>query len=234
MSRLAIIPARKGSKGLKDKNIKILCGKPLMAYTIESAVASGMFDRIILSTDSPEYALTGEKYGAEVPFLRSEETSGDLASSWDVVREVIERLNGMGDYYDEIMLLQVTSPLRNEADIKNCVGLMSEKEANAIISLSEMEHSPLWCNTVSDDLNIDDFEKDELASLPRQQLPVYYRENGAIFYIKTDELYKKKMFSDRCYAYIMPKERSIDIDDEFDLKMAEFIMSYYSDQNQHV
>ena len=117
MKNLAIIPARSGSKGLKDKNIKMLSGKPLMAYTIEAAIESKMFCKVMVSTDSGNYAEIAREYGAEVPFLRSNELSGDKAGSWEVVLEVLQQYQTVGEIFDTVCLLQPTSPLRDSADI---------------------------------------------------------------------------------------------------------------------
>ena len=174
---IAIIPARSGSKGVKDKNIRELLGKPLLAYSIEAAEKSGCFDNIFVSTDDERYALIAEKYGADASFLRSEETSSDTADSWSVVREVIDRLKIQGKRYDNIMLLQPTSPLRTEQDIISSFDLMTLKNANAILSITEAEHSPLWCNTIEEDLCMDHFRNEKYAKYPRQMLPKYYRLN---------------------------------------------------------
>ena len=118
MKNIAIITARSGSKGLPHKNIKLLNGKPLMAWSIEAALKSGMFDTVIVSTDSEEYARIAREYGAEVPFLRSEATSGDNANSWDTVAEVLDNYRKLGREFDTFMLLQPTSPLRSAEDIQ--------------------------------------------------------------------------------------------------------------------
>ena len=119
MKAIAIIPARSGSKGLHDKNIKLLNGKPLIAYTINAAIESNCFENIMVSTDSDKYADISKDNGAEVPFLRTEELSGDSASSWDVVREVLSKYKSMGQTFDYVALLQPTSPLRDYMDIVN-------------------------------------------------------------------------------------------------------------------
>lgn len=224
--RIAIIPARSGSKGLKDKNIKLLNGKPLMAYTIEAAINSRAFDVIFVSTDSEEYARTASRYGADAHFLRSAKNSSDKAGSWDAVREVIKQFEEEGFLFDEIMLLQPTSPLRSSEDIVNAIDTMVKYDALAVESLTEMDHSPLWSNTLPEDFCMDNFFT-EYSNMPRQMLPVYYRENGAVYLLKRVLIDQKdsEIFSNRCYAYIMPKERSIDIDSEFDFKMAEVFMS---------
>lgn len=222
--RIAIIPARSGSKGLPDKNIKELCGKPLMAYSIECALNSGCFDKVFVSTDSQKYADIAISYGADASFLRSANNSSDTANSWDVVKEVIERFHLNGECYDEIMLLQATSPLRQIEDIKNAISLFYEKNANAVVSVTECEHSPLWCNTLPKDLSMDHFENGEYKNLPRQMLPTFYRYNGAIYLILSEELKKENMFEQGCYAYIMDQQRSIDIDSELDFVTAEALM----------
>lgn len=225
MRRIAIIPARSGSKGLKDKNIKELNGKPLIAYSIEAALASKMFDKVFVSTDSQKYADIAIQYGADASFLRSEENSSDTAGSWDVIREVISKLKDMGEEYDEVMLLQATSPLRTVEDIVKSIELLHEKKGNAVVSLTECDHSPIWCNTLPEDKSMDNFDKEEYKDLPRQMLPKFYRYNGAIYLVTAEELQKKeRMLEKGCYAYVMPQNRSIDIDTALDFMIAETIM----------
>ena len=223
MKSIAIIPARSGSKGLKDKNIKDLCGKPLIAYTIEAAINSKMFDIVMVSTDSEKYAEISRKYGAEIPFLRSSATSSDTASSWDVVREVLERYKDLGQVFDNIMLLQPTSPLRTAKDIVDAFQLKKKKRAKAIVSVCEMDHSPLWSNTLPESLSMEGFI--QTNSVPRQQLPTYYRINGAIYLVETSILHSdKRIFDNNCFAYIMPRDRSVDIDTELDFDIAEVVI----------
>ena len=224
--RIAIIPARSGSKGLVDKNIKYLHGKPLIAYSIDAAIESESFDTVFVSTDSEKYAEVAKKFGADAHFLRSESNSSDYASSWDAIREVVYNFEREGTFFDEVMLLQPTSPLRTKEDIKNAIEVMNEKNALAVESLTEMDHSPLWSNTLAEDGNMDSFFN-KYSNMPRQELPTYYRENGAIYLIKRNLLEKKDedIFSERCFAYVMAREKSIDIDCELDFAMAEFLLS---------
>lgn len=224
MGNIAIITARSGSKGLPDKNIRKLCGKPLIAYSIECALQSGQFDKVFVSTDSGKYAQIAERFGADASFLRSVETSGDTAGSWDVVREVIYKFEERGEFFDRIMLLQPTSPLRTVSDIRNSFALMEEKGADSVVSVCEMEHSPLWSNTLGEDLCMDNFRQGNYCDVRRQDLPTYYRLNGAVFLVKREELEQPQMLRHHSYAYIMPTERSIDIDTEFDFKIAECYM----------
>lgn len=227
MKSLAIIPARSGSKGLKDKNIKPLNGRPLIWYSVQAALNSGEFAKVVVSTDSPRYAEIARDCGAEVPFFRSEKLAGDNASSWAVVKEVLDFYRDGGVSFDSVMLLQPTSPLRTADDISEAFRLLARANANAIISVTEMEHSPLWSNVLPPDKSLDNFIPPEY-NVARQKLPTYYRYNGAI-YLARDTLFDKILdTSEWCgvFAYIMPKDRSIDIDDEFDFLMAEEIMKF--------
>ena len=225
MRNIAIIPARSGSKGLKDKNIKLFNGKPLIAYTIEAAKKSKLFDEIFVSTDSAEYASVAREWGANVPFLRNKELATDTASSWDVVKDSIINYKKEGKEFETVALLQPTSPLRNSDDIVNGYKLLIEKEANAIVGVCEVDHSPLWSNVLPVDDSLDNFLDQNVINAPRQSLPTYFRINGAIYIVginyllATDNLYK-----DKSYALKMSKEHSIDIDDEMDFIIAETMM----------
>ena len=223
MSSIAIIPARSGSKGLKDKNIKLLGGKPLLAYTIQAALDSEVFDEVMVSTDSERYAEIAREYGANVPFLRSEATAGDTASSWDTVKEVLGKYQESGRWFDSVCLLQPTSPLRTSEDIKEANTLF-EKASVAVISVCEVEHSPLWCNTLPDDGSLEDFIKKE-NNKQRQSSGKYYRLNGAIYFVRTDALHEDCfLYREGSYAYVMAQEKSIDIDSELDFKLAEILV----------
>ena len=225
MKNLAIIPARSGSKGLKDKNIKLLNGKPLIAYTIEAAIKSKMFDEVMVSTDSEEYADIAKKYGANVPFMRNSELSNDTASSWDVVRDVFDKYKKDGKEFDTVALLQPTSPLRTGKDIIEGYKVLKDKSANMIVSVCEVEHSPLWMNTPSKNNSMENFINSNIVGLPRQELEKYYRINGAIYIIKTEYLLKtNNIYKDKSFALIIDKKKSIDIDDELDFIIAEILI----------
>lgn len=224
MKCIAIIPARSGSKGLKDKNIRNLAGKPLLAYSIEAAKESEIFDEIMVSTDSKKYADIAIQYGASVPFLRNESTSSDVASSWDVVKEVLENYKKDGKEFDSFCLLQPTSPLRTSDDIKAAYN-MFQNAKTAVISVCEVDHSPLWCNKLPEDLSLDGFIKKD-NNKQRQAIEKYYRVNGAIYFVRTKELYRDTyLYRNGSYAYVMDKKRSIDIDDELDFDIAELIIN---------
>ena len=215
MRSIAIIPARSGSKGLPDKNIKPLNGKPLLAYSIEAALASGMFDTVHGSTDSERYAGIAE-------------TSSDTASSEDAIREVLRRYGEMGQHFDAFMLLQPTSPLRTADDIRAAFGVMEEKQAESVISVCEMEHSPLWCNTLPPDGSMRAFIRAD-GNKRRQELETYYRMNGAIYLVKTEHFLRTgSLYGNGCYAYIMSAERSVDIDSPIDFLFAECLLKTQS------
>lgn len=225
MGNLAIITARSGSKGLKDKNIKLLKGKPLLAYSIEAARKSGLFEEVYVSTDSEKYAEIAKEYGGDVPFLREKENANDTASSLDTVQEALNKYKEMGREFDTVCLLQPTSPLRQPEDI--CAGyeLLQKKNARAVIGVTETDHSPLWCGVLPENGNLENFISKETLAKPRQQLPTYYRINGALYIFQRESFSPKmNLYEADCFAYVMPKERSIDIDDEMDFQMAEFLM----------
>lgn len=224
MKNIAIIPARSGSKGLKDKNIRLLNGKPLLAYSVEAALESKMFDEVMVSTDSEKYAAIAREYGANVPFLRSAELSSDTASSKDVILDVLRRYETSGKIFDTFCLLQPTSPLRTASDIIKAYEYFAEKDALAVVGVTEADHSPLLYRTLPEDRSMVGFIRDEVKDKPRQALATYYRINGAM-YIASVGYYREfgDLYKDRCYAYIMERERSVDIDCEVDFELAKLI-----------
>lgn len=228
MRNIAIIPARSGSKGLKDKNIKILNGKPLLAYSAEAARDAGIFDEIMVSTDSEKYAEIGREYGANVPFLRTKELSGDNAGSWDVVKQVLSQYRLNGECFDTICLLQPTSPLRTTQDILDAYDFMEEKHAEAVTSVCEVDHSPLWTMVLPENQSLKEYNENSKNDVPRQQLATYYRFNGAI-YIRKIKYHEDtiELLEENEYAFIMEQNKSVDIDTELDFIIAEKVMDYY-------
>lgn len=225
---IAIIPARSGSKGLKDKNIKHFNGKPLLAYSIEAAVQSGMFEVVMVSTDSEVYATIAKEYGAEVPYLRSEKLASDTASTWDVVLDILAWYRERGKEFESVFLLQPTSPLRTAKDIQNAFALFEEKGANAVVGVCETDHSPLWTNTLPNDLSMTSFIRDEVKNRPRQELDQYYRINGAVYLVRARYLEQcNSIYDFGCFAFLMDKKMSIDIDDEYDFVVAEAAGKYF-------
>ena len=228
MNNIAIITARSGSKCLKDKNILPLAGMPLMAYSIIAARESKMFKDIMVSTDSEHYASLAKEYGASVPFLRSKELSGDFVGSWEVVKEVLNKYRTAYNMkFDTVCLLQPTSPLRSAQDIIGGYQEFEEKHADSVTAVCEMEHSPLWSMTLPKDLSLKEYRKNNSkGNLPRQKLPTYYRINGAL-YIRRIEYHLDgtiELPETEAFAYIMPRERSVDIDTQIDFRLAEILI----------
>ncbi len=226
MKNIAVIPARSGSKGLKNKNIKLLNGKPLLVYSIEAALKSELFDCVHVSTDSEQYADIAREYGANVPFLREEELATDSAGTWDVLRRVVEQYKELGKTFDTVCLLQPTSPLRDGEDIQKAYQIYRKKEADSVISVCEAEHSPLLCNVLDEEGSMQGFINMNKIGR-RQELSKCYRLNGAIYIQRIELLMKKQdLYGERSYAYVMEKLHSVDIDDAFDFLMAEAALNY--------
>jgi len=224
LSVLGIVPARAGSKGIPNKNIKLLAGKPLIVYTVEAAQKSGVFDRLLVSTDGQEIARVARLAGADVPFLRPAELASDTAGMMAVICHTVEWLEERGVTYDCVVLLQPTSPLRTAEDIVAALELFVEREADVVVSVCEAEHHPWWCGTLAADGALTGFLLPEVPVV-RQGLPRYYRLNGAL-YLARWEFAKSgnNWFGPRSYAYVMPRQRSVDIDDPVDFILAEALL----------
>jgi CMP-N,N'-diacetyllegionaminic acid synthase len=219
---LAIIPARGGSKRLPRKNLLDLGGKPLIAWSIESALKSKYISKVIVSSDDEEILQISLNFGANI-IKRPDELASDTATTFDTIEHTIKSL----EKYDYVVLLQPTSPLRSEKHIDEAIELLEEKDADAIISVCEVEHSPLWCNTLDENLNMSNFLCDEVLNKRSQDLEKYYRLNGAIYICKTDKLLENKGFfiKENIFAYVMRRGYSIDIDEEIDFKIAEILIN---------
>ncbi|AZR73887.1 acylneuraminate cytidylyltransferase [Anoxybacter fermentans] len=222
---LALILARGGSKGIPKKNIKILNGKPLLAYTIEEAKKSKFIDRVVLSTESEEIAEVGKRYGAEVPFMRPKELATDEASSIDAIIHALNWLKMNEDYWPKFtVLLQPTSPLRTVKDIDGAIEKLLEHNAESLVSLCEVDKHPFWLKKIIDNRVVPYTEEGQHITR-RQDLPKVYSLNGAIFIAESILLVKERSFYvGRTIPYIMPKERSVDIDNIIDWHLAEILM----------
>ena len=218
---LAVITARGGSKRLPNKNILDLGGKPLIAWTIDAAKKSKYIDRVIVSTDSEKIAKVSKQFGAEVPFIRPVFLSNDTADSISVIKHSIEFFDRE---YDYIMLLQPTSPLRTVDDIDRAIEMLS-CGIKAVVSVTEVDHSPLWSNTLPENLSMKSFIRDDVKNLRSQDLPTYYNLNGAIYISDIDYLYEVNGFiGDNTNAYVMEHRNSVDIDTEFDFIIAKLLI----------
>ena len=229
---IAIIPARSGSKGLKDKNIKPLNGKPLLAYSVEAAVESGLFDTVHVSTDSKEYADIAKSYGADEPFLRDVQNSGDASSSWDAVREVLRKYREIDKEFDVSVLLQPTSPMRTSEDIKEAYKLFVEQNAISLTSVTEVDHPVQWCFRLDETRSMKDFAESPFKESRRQELEKYYRENGAIYIVGTEVIANPSFdfYTEQCVAYVMERGRSIDIDTLQDFIIAETMIKLQAEE----
>lgn len=217
---LAIIPARGGSKRLSRKNVLDLCGKPLIAYSIEAGLKSKYISKVVVTSDDNEILTISKEYGAEIT-KRPDYLANDTAKTFDAIKHTIENMQK----YDYIVLLQPTSPLRNESHIDEAIELLELKKADAIVSVCEMEHSPLWSNTLPQNGSMKNFLREEILNKRSQDLETYYRLNGAIYICKTEKLLSEESFflRDNIFAYKMDRLNSIDIDEEIDFKVAEIL-----------
>lgn len=219
---LALIPARGGSKGIPGKNIRLLAGRPLIAHTIEAALASDQITDVVVSTDSREIAQTAKAYGAWVPFLRPQALASDTAKTMDAVMYTIDQLRDMGKEYAYIVLLQPTSPLRTTEDIDGAVRLAVDKGQD-VVGISEVSDSPILMRTCAEDGTLTSL-LGQNSTVRRQDMPVYYRVNGSVYVNGVQNLTKDTSLNDNPIGYILPKERSVDIDEMADFAVAEYYL----------
>ena len=219
---LAIIPARGGSKRLPRKNILNLCGKPLISWSIEAGLKSKYIDKVVVSSDDTEILNISNELKVQV-IKRPDELASDTSTSFDAVKHAIDNLES----YEYILLLQPTSPLRNENHIDKAIEFLEEKNADAVVSVCEMNHNLLWSNTLDDSLSMEGFISDNLLSNRSKDLKKRYRLNGAIYLCKTDKLLKEKSFflKKNIFAYVMNSNNSIDIDRKEDFELASLYLS---------
>lgn len=222
-SVLAIIPARGGSKGVPRKNIRDLCGKPLIAWTIEEAKKSKYIDRLILSSEDQEIIDVAKQWGCEVPFVRPQELAQDDTPG---IEPVIHAMDALSNKYNYIILLQVTSPLRQVEDIDGGIELCIQSNAKSCVSMTEAEQSPYWMYNISGNHSISSVMLDDKVYKRRQDLPKVYVLNGALYIAECKWLKENRDFcTDQTIGYVMPKERSTDIDNEIDLEFTGFLLN---------
>lgn len=213
---LAIIPARGGSKGVPRKNIRQVAGKPLIAWTIEEAKKSKYIDRLILSSDDDEIIEVAKNWGCEVPFVRPGELARDETPG---IAPVLHAMDMLPDF-EAVVLLQTTSPLRSVADIDGCIEQWSAGGANACVTVSEAGQSPYWMYTLAEGGAMQALIRTGQPFARRQDLPKAYSLNGAVYVAKSAWLRRHKTFiGDGTLGFIMPQERSLDIDTELDLQI---------------
>ncbi|MGN7762046.1 acylneuraminate cytidylyltransferase family protein [Paenibacillus sp. 22594] len=216
---LAIIPARGGSKGIPRKNIKQLAGKPLIAWTIEEANKSRYIDRLILSSEDPEIIEIAGAYGCEAPFVRPKELSEDTTPG---IAPVMHAINQLPDF-DYVVLLQPTSPLRLIDDIDGCIENMVNVGAPACVSVTKTDKSPYWMYTLQSNKILKPLIEQHETITRRQELPDIYALNGAVYVAEINWLLKRGSFlEDETVAFVMPRNRSNDIDTADDFFFCEF------------
>jgi CMP-N,N'-diacetyllegionaminic acid synthase len=226
---LAVIPARSGSKGLPGKNIKELCGKPLIAWSIDAAKESKYIDKIVVSTESEEIAGIGREYGAEVPFLRPAGLARDTSSTYEVLEHVISTLQEMGDCYHFMVLLEPTSPLREVSDIDNSLETLvkNTKRAESIVGVCELEaaHPDFLIEINTDGFLIPYRKKDFSGISRRQDLSKLYFFEGTIYISTIEALFKYRGFyHEKALAYIVPKWKAFEVDDIIDFLCIETVL----------
>lgn len=232
MKILFMIPARSGSKGVPDKNIKLLGKKPLMAYIIDAVKNSNTFTKhecyIMLNTDSEEYQKIGQQYGAKTPFLRPKELSSDNSIITDTLKYTMDFFDNKNTHFDLIVMLQITAPFTRAVDIDRAVEMFErDNSLESLSSVTECETPPLFCNVLPENLSMKGFIRREALNKNRQELPKYYRITGAINIAKW-ESFKKHNYTwhkGNQKALIVDNRYSLDIDTMIDFEYAEFLIN---------
>ena len=224
---VAVIPARGGSKGVPRKNIRLLAGKPLIAYSIESALASKTIDRVIVSTDDAEIASVAREFRAEVPFMRPKELAGDDSPEWLTWQHAIRTLEECGAKLDVFVCVSPTSPLRSFEDIDNCIQALRESDADLVMTVTPAARSPHFNMVV-----LDSRSYAQLVIPPdrvvhrRQDAPQVYDATTVAYAARPEFVLKASAFFDgKVKAVVVPAERAVDIDTELDFRFAEFLLA---------
>lgn len=224
MRVLGIIPARGGSKGVPRKNIRLLGGKPLLAYTAESSLQSKKLTRIILSTEDEEIAEIGRQYGLDVPFIRPSELAEDTTPTLPVIQHALKKLEAEGDVFDAVCLLQPTNPLRRAKDIDNCIELLENSQADSVVSILPVpaEYNPKWVYWQSDDGSICLSTGETEPITRRQDLPTAYYRDGTVYVTRSETICKQNsLYGNNVRGYKINPDYSTNIDTENDWKKAE-------------
>jgi CMP-N,N'-diacetyllegionaminic acid synthase len=223
---IAIIPARGGSKGVPKKNIKIFNGYPLIYWTIKEALSARNITKVIVSTDSKEIADIAVNFGADVPFLRPKELAEDNSIAIDAYIFTIDKLiNEYSNNIESFTVLQPTSPLRISEDIDGAIDLFNRMNADSVLSYTEAEHPIQWLAKINNKLKITNYFNSEDDLKNRQEFEKTYRPNGAVYVFNYEFIKMSHNYvSENTFAYIMPLDRSVDIDTEFDFDFAEYLI----------
>lgn len=223
---LAIIPARQGSKRVPGKNTRLLAGKPLIQWSIEAAQQSACIDRVLVTSDDPVVLKLAEQLKVDHIIERPEQLATDTAPTADAIIHALDTLQSESEAPpDDICLLQATSPLRRANDIDGAMRQYRQANAPAVISVCELEHPLAWCAPLDADGKMTQFVKSVRTVKRSQEAPVVYRLNGAVF-ITSSEYFREHhdFLSKEAMGYVMPAERSVDIDNELDFGIAEYLL----------
>ena len=225
MKILAVIPARGGSKGIPRKNIIDVAGKPLMAWSIEASLSSRYISKTVVSSDDDEILEIAEKYGATC-IKRPSNLATDKAGSEGLIIHAIELENQAGNFYDYVMLLQPTSPLRGVAEIDESIKMLLDSEAKALISVYVPEHTPYKAFKLNANGKLEGLIDNKTPFMRRQDLPQTFMPNGAIYLIETEKFLKSASLfcEDATVAYEMSREKSVDMDVRDDVMLIERIL----------
>jgi CMP-N,N'-diacetyllegionaminic acid synthase len=227
MNVLAVIPARGGSKGIPRKNLYPIGGKPLIAYTLEAVQASKLITWSVVSTDDDEIASVSRSLGGNVPFIRPPALATDEATQLDVVLHAIAEVETAGEQpVDVVVLLQPTTPLRTAGDIDSALQLLTDTDSDSVVSMHRVEQGhPYYMYTLEDNLPQPLLPESQTFTR-RQQFPAVYLRNGGIYATKRDVLVNQHSFyGKKSHAYVMPAERSTNIDAMMDIRWVEFLLS---------
>lgn len=214
MKILAIIPARGGSKGIPNKNIKLLGNKPLLQYTSDIALQSKAFDKVVLSSDSDAIIKIAKNLGVEVPFKRPDSLAEDTTPTLPVIQHVLDFYESRGEFFDAVCLLQVTSPFRTVSFLDQAITTFIAKNTDSLISVQKVPHefNPHWTFEVTEEgfLSISTGESKLIPR--RQELPIAYHRDGSIYLTKTSVIKQNSLYGDSIAYVQSPKESAINID----------------------
>ncbi len=220
MKKIAIITARGGSKRIPRKNIKEFCGKPILAYSVEAALSSGIFDTVMVSTDDEEIAQIAKEYGAQVPFYRSEKTANDFASTADVIAEVLDEYEKRGEYFDAFCCIYPTAPFLTGERLKEAAKLLAKEDADGVVPVVRFGFPPQRCVVMKEGFLEFKWPENRLAR--SQDLEPFYHDAGQFYFLKTGSFKEQKqMFPAKTVPLVLEELEVQDIDNEVDWKMAE-------------
>jgi CMP-N,N'-diacetyllegionaminic acid synthase len=227
MRVLGLIPARGGSKGVARKNVRVLCGKPLLQWTAESALAARTLDRLVLSTEDEEIASVGRRCGVDVPFLRPSELARDDTPTLPVVQHALQELEKVGDRFDAVCLLQPTNPFRRSVDIDGCVDLLSVSNADAVMSVLRVpaEYNPHWVYFRTEDGSLKLSTGEPEPTARRQLLPPAFHRDGSIYVTRRNAIIEQRsLYGMLVLGYEVDRARMVNIDTPADWNRAEILM----------